>query len=147
VPAAPGLSDVLEGRVGWRRAVRIHKLDHLHVLTAGTPVDDVGGLLAAVKLAAFLNEMRETFAAVICDSPALLAVNDGALVARRADAVLLVYALATTPSRSLARAQGLLETAGAIVPGVVVDDVRGVVSAPHYPYYSGRSGAAPAARS
>lgn len=136
VRRGPGVSDVLAEGSAWRRAVQIPGVDHLHILPAGSAVDDAGGLLAAVRLTEILDEMRQIFSVVICDSPALLAVADAALVARRADAVLMVYALGTTPSRSLQRAQGILTTARANILGVVANDLAGVQPrAGYYAYY------------
>ncbi len=140
VRRGPGLSDVLSDGTPWRRAVQIPEVDQLHLLPAGSAVEDAGGLLATVKLAELLDEMRQIFSVVVCDSPALLAVADAALVARRADAVLLVYALGTTPSRSLARAQGILSTARANVLGLVANDLAGSDARPGYYYYGRRKG-------
>ncbi len=134
----PGISDVLSDGTPWRRAVQIPEVDQLHLLPAGSAVEDAGGLLATVKLAELLDEMRQIFSVVVCDSPALLAVADASLVARRADAVLLVYALGTTPSRSLARAQGILSTARANVIGLVANDLAGSTARAGYYYYHGR---------
>jgi capsular exopolysaccharide synthesis family protein len=134
VKRAPGVTEVVRGDMAWKRAVQIPNIDNLHVLPAGSAVDDEGGLLATVKLAEVLSEMREVFSVVIVDSPALTAVADASLVARRADAVVLVYALATTPHRSLQRTLSMLHTTRANVVGVVANDVRGLNARRAYRY-------------
>jgi capsular exopolysaccharide synthesis family protein len=132
VKRGPGVTEVVKDGLPWKRAVQIPGVDNLHVLPAGAPVEDSGGLLATVKLAEVLAEMREVFSVVIVDSPALTAVSAASLVARRADAVVLVYALATTPQRSLQRTISMLSTAKAKILGVVANDVRGMLRRSKY---------------
>ncbi|RMG08531.1 MAG: hypothetical protein D6731_21745 [Planctomycetota bacterium] len=143
VKRSPGVAEVIRDGVPWRRAIQIPDVDNLHVLPAGEPVEDSGGLLATLRLAEVLGEMREVFSVVVCDSPALTAVSDASLVARRADGVVLVYALATTPQRSLKRTLGMLRTAKAKVLGVVANDLRGLHRRSAYRrryYYRRRAG-------
>ncbi len=139
VGRAPGVTEVVREQASWRRAIQIPDIDGLHVLPAGKPVDDSSALLATVRLAEVLGEMREVFSVVICDSPALTAVADASFVARRADAVVLLYALATTPQRALVRTLRTLRTSKANVLGVVANDVRGLTTRrSYYQYYARR---------
>jgi polysaccharide biosynthesis transport protein len=133
----PGLADVLAGRSRWRDCLRtvdgelwqcdedgLGGLDHLQIIDSGGIPPNPSELLSAPAMAQFLDEVRMEFDMVLLDTPPMLPVADAAIVARRADGVLLVSQAGKIGRQLLKRPKAQLDSARARVIGVVLNDVR-----------------------
>jgi capsular exopolysaccharide synthesis family protein len=123
----PGLAEVLSGEVPLLDAIRMVKVgDHrLAVLTAGTPQGDFTKLFDAGRVDELLAAAAENYEQVVVDTPPLNLVSDAALLAARADAVVLVVRSGKTDRQALDVTLGRLGRLGANTVGVVLNDVKG----------------------
>lgn len=120
-----GLSDVLSGDVRLLDAVRMVKVgDHrLAVLGAGTPKPDALNLLGGEKVEELLATAAVNFEQVVIDTPPLSLLSDAALLAARADAVMLVVRAGKTDQEAVDVTLSRLARVGARTIGVVLNDV------------------------
>lgn len=89
------------------------------LITSGPLPPNPSELLASERMARTLDELRSAYDAIIIDTPPLLPVTDGALVASSADSAVLVcrYSYATTAQ--IATALSRLEAVSARLSGTV----------------------------
>jgi polysaccharide biosynthesis transport protein len=81
------------------------------------------GMLGGSRLRDLIGEMTTRADFVICDSSPVLLVPDNLLLAGSVDGVILVARASTTGFRDLAQAKAVLESAGARVLGVVLNQM------------------------
>jgi capsular exopolysaccharide synthesis family protein len=123
VPNDVGLSSILAGSATLAEAARPSAAEpQLHVLPSGPVPPDPAELLSSDRLAALLAEAAGRYDRVIVDSPPIVSVTDPCILARHADAVLLVVAHGRTSARLVRRAREALETVGARLTGAVVNN-------------------------
>jgi polysaccharide biosynthesis transport protein len=128
--AETGLSDVLvnEARVEdvvWSLGTQTwQEAALLDVLVSGRRAPDPSELFARPVLGDLLDEARKRYDLVVIDTPAVLPVTDGALLAAQADGTLLVVNARTTNERDFDEARTALRLAGARLHGVVFNAVR-----------------------
>jgi capsular exopolysaccharide synthesis family protein len=88
LPRSPGLIDVLLGDVSFEEAVQT-TTDGLSVLVGGRRSADPGELLTS-QFPALLSRLEDEYEAVVIDSTPVIPISDARIVARYADATLLV---------------------------------------------------------
>ena len=148
----PGLSDILVGNAQWRDCVRgvadilmgrfemedvmsAPGLDNLHIIEAGPIPANPSELLSTSAMTEFLRAVAAEYDIVLIDTPPILPVTDSAIVAGKADGVLLVYQAGKVGRLVLKRAKAHLESARAQVWGVVLNDLQTEVSGYTYTHY------------
>jgi polysaccharide biosynthesis transport protein len=148
----PGLSDILVGNAQWRDCVRgvadilmgrfemedvmaAPGLDNLHIIEAGPIPPNPSELLSTTAMTEFLRAVAAEYDIVLIDTPPILPVTDSAIVAGKADGVLLVYQAGKVGRLVLKRAKAHLEAARAQVWGVVLNDLQTEVSGYTYTHY------------
>jgi non-specific protein-tyrosine kinase len=116
-----GLSDVLTGTHSLKSALQrpIESLELL-VLTSGKLPPNPSELLGSEKMRTTFDELKEWADWVIVDTPPLLAVADGAAVARYTDGVLLVTKGGESTREAVKKAGEMMESAGGRKVGSVV---------------------------
>jgi capsular exopolysaccharide synthesis family protein len=123
----PGLTEVLLGRAPLAEAVKEVPTGiegkTLFVLPSGIFPPNPAELLGSGRAEELFAELRGDYAAIIVDAPPLNLVTDASLLARMADATLLVTRPGVTDRRALHHAAGQLLQVRAAVSGVVVNDV------------------------
>jgi protein-tyrosine kinase len=132
-PPAPGLSDVLSGRVAAEGAIFSTELPNLHVLGAGSTAASPPDLFAGPLWKELLRWSREHFTLVLVDSPPVLSLTDFDLISGPCDGILMIV-------RALRATRTLLQKASAQVDskkllGIVYNGAEMEVRYP-YPYYS-----------
>jgi capsular exopolysaccharide synthesis family protein len=138
VALSPGLSDYLSGGVS---AQPIHATAHpnLSFVPAGRPAAHPTELLTSWRMTALLQAARQGFDFVVIDSPPVLAVSDGLLLAHAADGVLLVAESQRSSWERVQLAVQRLHQARVAVLGAVLN--RGAVERDYYRYgYGARRG-------
>ncbi len=121
LPTESGLADVLAGRVELDAAITDSGVPNCAVLRSGNPPADPTELLGSPAMAATLAGLVERYEVVLIDSPALLAVSDGAILASAVDGVLLVVRSGQARRESLERTRRQLEGVRASMLGSVVN--------------------------
>jgi capsular exopolysaccharide synthesis family protein len=123
IPRAPGLDGVLKGAIPAQKAVTLAH-PTLAVVPGGTGSTGAARFLETDAVAVFIRWVRNTVDIAFIDSPPLLAVTDGAHLAKAADATLLVVRPDRTTIDELAAAIDVLDRVGVRPIGVVLNDPR-----------------------
>ena len=114
-PHSPGLVDAISDEHGdWTRAIRAVGNHNLSVLLAGECEAGAYELLNSPRFEALLREARRSFDYILVDTPPLVPLPDGRVVAQLVDGVIIVVAAHRTPRRALAEAISVLDPAKVI---------------------------------
>jgi capsular exopolysaccharide synthesis family protein len=145
-PLTPGLSDVLQGRLEWRDALRKNIDERLDLLCAGAQPANPGDLLESERFGQLLDAARAEYDLVVCDMPPAFAVSDLESAAARIDALLLVVRCNKVPARAVGEATQRLQRSGVKLIGAVLNGVGVSIANGRYGYgygygYGQRSGA------
>ncbi len=124
-----GLSNVLVGEASLEEAVQNPRyngnvIDNLDVIVAGPKPPNPAELLGSESMRKLLEEARGKYDRVIVDTPPVLSVADGNILAGMSDGVIMVVK-ASKNTRSLARrAREGLNGVKARIVGGILNDVR-----------------------
>ncbi|HEY9598883.1 MAG TPA: polysaccharide biosynthesis tyrosine autokinase [Cyanophyceae cyanobacterium] len=130
-----GLSNVIATGCTAKQAIqRLPKWDHLYVLTAGQLPPDPTRLLSSKKMHYLMEQFRAVFDLVIYDTPPVLGLADGRLLAAHTDGVVMVVGLGRTDRSALMQALDSLKISNASVLGVVANGAKGHISGSYYTY-------------
>ena len=94
---------------------------NLWVLPSGPTPPNPAELIGSDRMAELLKKLSERFEHVIIDSPPVLVVTDGTILAGLVDGVVLVAESGRTHRAGLMRTRAILENAGARILGVVLN--------------------------
>jgi receptor protein-tyrosine kinase len=123
LPREPGLDGVLRGAIPAQKAVALAN-PTLAVVPGGTGSTGAARFLETDALPVFVRWVRNTVDIAFIDSPPLLAVTDGAHLAKAADATVLVVRPDRTTTDELSAAIDVLDRVGVRPIGVVLNDPR-----------------------
>jgi capsular exopolysaccharide synthesis family protein len=101
---APGMVDVLEGKIDWQKCVQTTQISNLDFIPSGTATSKSSSLIAKPAFDEFLKQIKEVYDVIIMDSPSTLLVTDASIIASKVDAAILVYAVIKTEKRAIKRA-------------------------------------------
>lgn len=134
-----GLSTVLAGAATLEEALRqVPEVPNLDILCCGPVPPFPTEMLSSEAMHDLLVRCSEEYTHIVIDSPPILSVTDGVILARQCDALALVVRHGKSSRNIVRRARDLLIRAGAPVTGVVLNAVD--VNAPEYYGYYGYSG-------
>jgi len=137
--AKTGLSTLLTGAITLEEAVqRVPDVPNLDVLVSGPMPPFPTEMLSSEMMSRLIEHAKNVYTHVIVDSPPVLSVTDAVILARRADAVVLVIRHGKSSKHIVRRARDLLLRSGAPVTGILLNAVD--VSSPDYYGYYGYSG-------
>ncbi|EFV90493.1 protein-tyrosine kinase [Dietzia cinnamea P4] len=119
MPDGVGLTNVLSGQAAFEDVVQETRQEGVDLLACGPLPPNPSELLASDTAQRLVKELRAKYDYVIIDSPPLLPVTDGALLARITDGALLVVRTNRTTSEQFAQAVDNLNKADAELLGVV----------------------------
>jgi tyrosine-protein kinase Etk/Wzc len=150
----PGITELISGAVNWNQAIRnisdiilgISGLEeiarsaglaNLWVLPCGKLPSNPAEILESSEWALRVNELKERFDYILFDSPPVLPVTDASIIAAQVDSVVLCYELGRISRNALMRAKTQLESVGAHISGVVLNQIKSQARAMEpYPYYT-----------
>lgn len=139
VPREPGLSNVLIRQAPLEQALRPTPVERLMVLPAGTLPPNPAELLGSPAMDELLAQLDARADLVILDTPPVLAAADAAVLAPRAQGVVLVARAGRVNRDAVVRAFRQLQSVNARVLGTVLNDpdaeVPRYVSSEAYAYY------------
>ena len=121
-PTSPGLSSYLRGEVDLDGAIREIASPRIAFLPAGPPPAHPAELVGSDRMREALGMLRPHFDVILLDSPPVLPVTDAVLLARAADAVVLVVNGQKSPREFVRRARDQLVQVGSNVIGVVINN-------------------------
>lgn len=132
-----GLASVLSGKATLSDAIcEWPDEPGLHVLFSGPTPPLPAELLGSKQMEELLHELRSQYDFIFIDTPPVLTVTDAQILARLADAVLLVVRYGDAQRHVLSRALEVLRRSGAKMLGVVLNVVD--LRSPEYSEYYGR---------
>ena len=136
-----GFSTLLSGAACLDDVLQESQFPRLTVLAAGAIPPNPSELLGSMAAKKVLNDLRERFDFVIIDSPPLLAVTDGAILAAESDGAIVLVRAGQTKRDQLAQGAAVLADVGATVLGSVLTMVptRGSGAYSYYHYDYGRA--------
>ena len=129
-----GVANYLRGEGDVLDFIRPTALPNLHILPAGDLALSEIGALAGDKIRAMLDELKQRYDVVFVDSPPILGVSDGSILAREVDYVILVIQHRRYPREISLRAKRAVEEVHGNVVGMVLNRVA-VRSDDSYYYY------------
>jgi capsular exopolysaccharide synthesis family protein len=134
-----GLTTVLNGTMTLEQAVQhVPEIPNLDILPSGPVPPFPTEMVGSDIMAQLIQRCAGIYSHVVIDSPPILSVTDGVILARHADAVVLVVRHGKSSKHVVRRARDLLARAGAPVTGIVLNAVD--LSSPEYYGYYGYSG-------
>ncbi len=135
LPNDRGLSNYLRGECEAIECIQQTALPKLHLLAAGDmPISEIG-VLAGDKIRVMLEDLKQRYDLVLVDSPPVLGISDGSIIAREVDYVILVIQHRRYPREISLRAKRAIEEVHGNCVGMVLNSVS-VKSDDSYYYYS-----------
>jgi succinoglycan biosynthesis transport protein ExoP len=134
-----GLTTVLTGATTLEETVQtVPELPNLDVLPSGPIPPFPAEMLSSETMTELLKRCGDLYTYVVIDSPPILSVTDGVILARMADAVVLVIRHGKSNKQVVRRARDLLLRSGAAITGILLNAVD--LNSPEYYGYYGYSG-------
>jgi polysaccharide biosynthesis transport protein len=134
-----GLTTLLSGTTTLNESVQqIPEIPNLDVLSSGPVPPFPTEMLSSEAMDNLLRHCGELYTHVVIDSPPILSVTDGVILAHEADAVVLVVRHGKSSKHVVRRARDLLLRSGAPITGIVLNAVD--LNSPEYYGYYGYSG-------
>jgi capsular exopolysaccharide synthesis family protein len=134
-----GLTTVLAGSSTLEEAVQhLSEAPNLDILPSGPVPPFPTEMLSSEAMQALMERIGKLYTHVVIDSPPVLSVTDGVVLARMVDAVVLVIRHGKSSKNALRRSRDLLVRSGAPMAGLVLNAVD--VNSPDYYGYYGHSG-------
>jgi capsular exopolysaccharide synthesis family protein len=125
LPNFQGLSDAISTDISLNDVIQKSPLDeNLFVLTAGTPSIDPIKLLSSKKMHSLMEQFQDFFDLVIYDTPPLVGLADGSIVAAQTDGLIMVVSIAKTDRSMVTKALEGLKISSTPVLGVVANGVK-----------------------
>lgn len=127
------LSGVLERKTKLREAIQPGPVEKLSLLTCGREFSSPAEVLNSPEFALILKRLADVYDRVLIDAPPVTVVADARIVSTLCDFTILVLRADKTTKKMARYAIESLQSVGARVLGVIVNDVRG--SDNRYGYY------------
>jgi capsular exopolysaccharide synthesis family protein len=122
-----GFAEVIAGEKAWRETVVRVAREQLFLMPAGVMTENSSDLIST-GTQSLLETVREEFDLVLIKAPPVLTAAESVPLAGSADAVLVMARAQFTSSKDITAAYSLLRRARANVLGLVVNDVKGLMS-------------------
>ncbi|MES2391993.1 MAG: polysaccharide biosynthesis tyrosine autokinase [Acidobacteriota bacterium] len=130
-----GLTSVLTGNVTVEQAVQhVPELPNLDILVSGPVPPFPTEMLSSNTMHALIEHCKGIYTHIVIDSPPLLSVTDSVVLARDADAVVMIVRYGKSGKHAVRRARDLLLRSGAPVTGIALNAVD-LNSPEYYSYY------------
>ena len=130
-----GVANFLRGEGDPLSYIQQTALPTLHVLPAGEMEQNEIGALVGDKIRKMLDELKQRYDVVLVDSPPVLGISDGSIIAREIDYVILVIQHRRYPRDISLRAKRAIEEVHGNCVGMVLNCVA-IKSDDSYYYYS-----------
>lgn len=125
VSKEPGLSNYLADFTRDTATITHQsEVEGVSVIPAGPTPPNPSELLGSPKMSLLLGELKEQYDFILIDSPPILLVADGSILASQVNGVVVVVDGATTRSSSLQAALDMLRTTQVNIVGVVINKLK-----------------------
>ncbi|MFV8193436.1 polysaccharide biosynthesis tyrosine autokinase [Acinetobacter soli] len=120
----PGLSEYLAGEVGLSEITHHSEVAGLDMITRGKSPTNPSEALSTPQFIAFLEEIMPLYDHILIDTPPVLAVTDGVVIAQNAGVNLVIARHAKTHMKELELTLSRFEQAGIKVNGFILNDIQ-----------------------
>lgn len=120
---AKGLSTVLTGEMNMEDAIEHTSVENLDVLTCGPNVPNPAEMLHSENFSRILEKLASQYDRILVDSPPVIAVTDGLILAALCDVTILVLQAEVSTRRISMQGREALAGVDARVLGVVINNV------------------------
>src|SRR5690606_36308557 len=120
----PGLAELLNHQNNYGDVGQSASVENLFCVTRGKSPVNPSELLSTAHFKAFLGQAAASFDHILIDTPPVLAVTDGIIIAQYAGVNLLVARHAKTQTKELEITVNRFEQANVKVNGVILNDVQ-----------------------
>ena len=128
------VTDIITGEYGMTDIVLTPGIDNLHIITCGAIPPNPSELLNSDMMDEFIREARKEYDMILFDCTPILPATDPAVLGRKVDGSVLVYAVGKVSRGSLKRAKAQMDNVKARIVGVILNGMRGDNSG-DYPEY------------
>ena len=118
-----GLTDYLLGRMEIDEIVKTTKIDNLSFIPAGELPGDSVGILNSQRMTDLIAKLKQQYDLVFFDSPPILGVSDGSVLASEVDITIMVVQHRRFPRAMLQRVKQAVLGVGGRLIGVVLNNV------------------------
>ncbi len=118
-----GLTDYLMGRAEIDEIIKTTKIDNLSFIPAGELPGDSVGILNSQRMTDLIAKVKGQYDLVFFDSPPILGVSDGAVLASEVDVTIMVVQHRRFPRAMLQRVKQAVLGVGGRLIGVVLNNV------------------------
>lgn len=134
IPNTQGLTHTLSDTVEFERVFNPTQVANLWVVTCGIIPPNPSELLGSQKMKVFLERAKQQFDIVLLDSPPISSLADASVLGAIVDGVLFIVKVNMANRDLIKKAKEQLETVGANIIGVALNDVD-VKRDGYYRYY------------
>ncbi len=135
ISSRAGLSTLLSGTTTLEESMQtVPEAPNLFLLPSGPVPPFPTELISSNRMVELIQECKHQFTHIIIDSPPILTITDGLILAPFSDAVLLVVRYGRASKHSVRRARDLMLRAGTRLGGTVINAVD-AASQRYYGYY------------
>jgi capsular exopolysaccharide synthesis family protein len=118
-----GLSDYLAGTTEMDDVIQPTKFENLSFIPSGQLEEESVGILNSQRMADLVQKTKRRFDLVFFDSPPILGVSDGAVLASEVDITVMVVQHRRFPRSMLQRVKHAVTNVGGNLLGVVLNNV------------------------
>lgn len=126
-----GLTDYLVGKVSFTEVINKVE-DNVHIITSGKRTPNPAEMVSSKAMDELLGKLKEYYDYVIIDTPPIKIINDGLVLAAKADGTIYVVRSEKTKSQDIIKGYKELESVNANIIGTVLN---GVLSSNNDYYY------------
>ena len=125
------------GEMGFDEILKFPGIENISLISSGDLPSNPVAVLESKRLRQLVEDARKDFDLVIFDSPPILPIADATILAPRMDSVILIYEIGRTARQALLRAKVQIESTGAKLAGVILNNIRPQTQSImfSYPYY------------
>lgn len=119
-----GLTNYLLGSMPFEQVVQKTSIENLSFLPSGILPSDSVGMLNSQRMSDLIYNAKRNYDLVLLDSPPILGVSDGSVLASEVDMVVMVVEYRRFPRAMLQRVKQAIENVGGNLIGVVLNKVE-----------------------
>ncbi len=130
-----GLTNYLTTNVTLEDVIMNTTVENLYLMPSGILPSDAVGILNSQRMSDMIAELKTRFDIIFFDSPPILGVSDGAVLASEVDQSIIIVQHRRFPRSMLQRVKQSITNVGGTVLGVVLNNVD-LRHDPNYAYYT-----------
>ncbi len=130
-----GLTNYLTTNIALEEVILSTPVENLSLMPSGILPSDAVGILNSQRMSDMIAELKTRYDIIFFDSPPILGVSDGAVLASEVDQSIIIVQHRRFPRAMLLRVKQAIQNVGGTVLGVVLNNVD-LRHDPNYAYYT-----------